>query len=54
MALIKVTEYKMSREMFDAIVKKGKKKDKPFDYVLKVVNDTFGIKGTVSRIIITD
>ena len=54
MALIKDIEYKMSREMFDSIVKKGKKKDNPFPYVLKVVNETFGIKGTVTRIIITD
>lgn len=52
----KRTEYEMSRQMFDSIVKTGgrKAKENPFPYVLKIVNDTFGIKGTVSRIVVTD
>lgn len=49
-------EYKMSKKMFDALVKtratEEDKKMNPYSYVMRVINETFGIKGTVTHIIV--
>lgn len=48
-------EYKMSKEMADALlqVRKGEeKKMKPQDYLVKCVNSQFGLKLPVARVIV--
>ena len=47
--------YKMSRALFDSIAKTRSGKDKkanPYAYVMKVVNDEFGFRGKVTRLIV--
>ena len=47
-------EYKMTKEMGDAILKTRKGTDKnkhPQDYLCQVVNDEFGIKGNCIRVL---
>lgn len=48
-------EYKMSKKLFDAIcaTRKGEeKKMRPQDYVLKVVNEQYGLRWPCRRVII--
>lgn len=48
-------EYKMPKKFFDSIVATRSGEDKkmhPYNYVKKVINEEFGFKGTVTRIII--
>jgi len=50
-------EYRMSKKMFDALLKdrsEEEKKNNPYAFILKVINQQFGIKGTVTHISIFD
>ena len=47
--------YKMSRTMFNSIIKTRAgedKKENPYSYAAKVVNQEFGLKGKVIRVIV--
>ena len=47
--------YKMSQTLFDSILKTRSGKDKkinPYVYVTKVVNEEFGFRGKVTRLIV--
>lgn len=47
-------EYRMSKKMFDLLVKTrssvADKKMNPYAYVMKVVNNDFGLKGEVRKL----
>lgn len=46
-------EYRMSKKMFDAILGKcseGQKKKNPKEFVIGVINEEFGLKGTVTKV----
>lgn len=48
-------EYRMPRKMFNALVKTRNGEDKkmnPYTYVIKMVNEDFGILGEVNRIVL--
>ena len=48
-------EYQMEREMFNAIIKDRKGADKkinPHKYVIDMINNEYGLLGTVSKIIL--
>ena len=48
-------EYQMDKKMFDTIVKARKGEDKkknPFKYVVDYINQSFGIKGNCSKVIL--
>lgn len=50
-------EYRMSKKMFNSILaerSEGEKKQNPKDYVAKVINEQFGLKGTVTNISVYD
>lgn len=49
--------YKMSRRMYNDLLKtrdNEEKKMRPKDFVLKYINDTFGLRGKVVSIILED
>ena len=49
--------YKMSRRMYNDLLKtrdSDEKKMHPKDFVLKYINDTFGLRGKVVSIILED
>ena len=49
--------YKMSRRMYNDLLKtrdNDEKKMHPKDFVLKYINDTFGLRGKVVSIILED
>lgn len=49
--------YKMSRRMYNNLLKARNKEEKkmhPKDFVLKYINDTFGLRGKVVSIILED
>lgn len=46
-------EYRMSKKMFDAILGKrseGQKRKNPKEFVIGVINEEFGLKGTVTKV----
>lgn len=46
-------EYRMSKKMFNAMLadrSETEKKQNPKDYVAKVINEQFGLKGTVTNV----
>lgn len=46
-------EYRMSKKMFDSLLagrNEEEKKQNPYTYVAGIVNEQFGLKGTVTRI----
>lgn len=48
-------EYKMSKKMFDAFLAARtaeEKKENPYTYVMRVLNQDFGLKGTVKHVLI--
>lgn len=48
-------EYKMSKQHFDALLKARSGEEKnmnPYEYIIKVLNSEYGLKGTVAHIII--
>ena len=48
-------EYKMSKRMFNAILgfrTEDEEKLNPYVFVTKYINDNFGLKGTVAKIIV--
>lgn len=50
-------EYRMSKKMFNAMLadrSETEKKQNPKDYVAKVINEQFGLKGTVTNVSIYD
>lgn len=50
-------KYKMSRRMYNDLLKTRdyeEKKMHPKDFVLKYINDTFGLRGKVVSIILED
>lgn len=51
-------EYKMSKKMFDNLlttrVTESDKKMNPYNYVIKVINEQFGLKGKVDHVLIFD
>lgn len=50
-------EYRMSKKMFNSILSgrsEDEKKQNPKDYVAGVVNEQFGLKGTVTSISVYD
>ncbi len=49
--------YQMTRTMFNNLVKERKGNElkmNPYKYVCKIVNEQFGIKGTIERITIKE
>lgn len=49
----KGVEYQMTRKMFDELLKtrtEEEKKLNPYAFVTKIVNEQFGVKGTVTHI----
>lgn len=49
--------YKMTQRMFDALLEERtdeEKKKNPYAYVIKIINDQFGLKGQVTHIHIFD
>lgn len=50
-------EYRMSKKMFNAMLadrSETEKKQNPKDYVAKVINEQFGLKGTVTNVSVYD
>ena len=50
-------EYRMSKKMFNSILSgrsEEEKKQNPKDYVAEIVNEQFGLKGTVTNISVYD
>lgn len=50
-------EYRMSKKMFNSILSgrsETEKKQNPKDYVAKVINEQFGLKGTVTNVSVYD
>lgn len=50
-------EYRMSKKMFNSILSgrsEEEKKQNPKDYVAGIVNEQFGLKGTVTNISVYD
>ena len=50
-------EYKMSKKMFNAILNtrsEEEKKQNPKEYVASIINEQFGLKGTVTNISVYD
>lgn len=46
-------EYRMSKKIFNAMLadrSETEKKQNPKDYVAKVINEQFGLKGTVTNV----
>lgn len=54
----KPIDYRMAKKMFDSILAtratESEKKMNPYEYVMKVVNDEFGLRGTVKHIGVFD
>lgn len=51
----KPLEYQMSHRMFKTILSKRREVEKkmdPYKYVMNVVNNEFGLKGTVNKIFV--
>lgn len=50
-------EYKMTSKMFHAMLDdrtEDEKKMNPYVYVMSVINEQFGLRGSVKRILISD
>lgn len=50
-------EYRMSKKMFNAMLadrSETEKKQNPKDYIAKVINEQFGLKGTVTNVSVYD
>lgn len=48
-------EYQMTKKMFNAMLEgrtEAEKKDNPYNYVMRQINEQFGLRGTVKRILI--
>lgn len=48
-------EYKMSKTMFQEMLKQRselEKKQNPYTYVMQVINESFGLRGKVTHLII--
>lgn len=48
-------EYKMSKTMFQEMLKQRsemEKKQNPYAYVMQVINESFGLKGKVTHLIV--
>lgn len=48
-------EYSMSKKLFNAILDtrtETEKKENPYDFVAKVINEEYGLRGEVSRVIV--
>lgn len=48
-------EYKMSKSMFQALLRERKEDEvrlNPYSYVMKIINEQFGLKGTVTHVIV--
>lgn len=46
-------EYQMTKQMFNSLLETRKEEEKklnPYSFVINVINDTFGLHGTVKRI----
>ncbi len=53
MSKVNGVEYQMSKKMFDALLKSRHEDEKnvnPYEYVMKIINEGFGVKGTVTHI----
>lgn len=54
----KAIDYRMTKKMFDAIlstrVTESEKKLNPYEYVMNVLNNEYGLRGTVKHISIFD
>lgn len=53
----KPIEYKMTSKMFNAMLEhrtEAEKKMNPYTYITNVVNEEFGLKGTVKKILVSD
>lgn len=49
----KEISYQMSRKAFDAMLEKrseNEKKENPYVYVMKIINEQYGLKGIVTSI----
>lgn len=50
-------EYQMTKATFNAILStrnEEEKKHNPYEYVMKVINDSYGLRGTVKHIFILE
>lgn len=50
-------EYHMTKTMFNTLLKSRKESEKnmnPYEFVMKIINEQFGIKGEVTHISIYD
>ena len=48
-------EYKMSKKLFDAILdtrSESERKMNQYEYIVKVINEEYGLRGVVSRVIV--
>lgn len=48
-------EYKMSKTMFQEMLKQrneSEKRQNPYSYVMQQINETFGLKGKVTHLIV--
>ena len=46
-------EYQMSKKMFDTLLKTRKEEEKkmnPYTFVMKIINEQFGVKGEVTHV----
>ena len=51
----KPIEYSMTKKMFNSILETRSDSDKnnnPYEYVMKVLNEEYGLRGTVSKVIV--
>lgn len=50
-------EYQMTKKMFNTLLEKRNAvdmKENPYAYVTRVVNEQFGLRGTVARVLVYD
>ena len=49
----KMLEYQMNKKMFTDLLNRRtdmEEKENPYNYVIKVINEQFGLKGTVTQL----
>lgn len=46
--------YQMNKKQFDATRKGADAKKNPYQYVMEIINTSYGLRGTVTRLSIVD
>ena len=52
----KSIEYQITKKQFDGILSTRSDEDaksNPYQYVMKIINETYGLRGTVTHLVIT-